>query len=533
LKRNGYFNYKMLLFGVDVLMAFTAYAIGARIGGFTYNLNGLWMNAVGLTIFSLITISFLFTFELYSYHRIFSPKLHLAQLAKAFVSGLLTILLIVVLYEWPQVLDNMFFVPLLFLFAVALLVLSRFLTDQLLNILRVLGLSFFATGIFSLMDAENVPAIITNGMTVPVGFLVCAALVIALRMFLVHVVFSIWMRRSFRRQVLIVGSNEAAEDFSNHIIKTNAPFWVRGIVGPQKGAGLNTTIPKLSLGELKRLPDIFSKTPVDELIVTDDNIEKPLLISMIDLCISAGVSVWFQPKLMPIIDIKILIDNFCGIHMIRLHTHRNVWFVNKLKHIVDALITLPAFLLQLPLLAFIAAAIKLDSKGPVFYKAKAIGKHEKPFDMYKFRSMQTESSHDIHKDYVTQLIKGEIDVDEKNEKPIKITDDPRVTRVGKILRKISLDELPQLINVLKGEMSLVGPRPCLPYEYEVYQNWHKKRTVVRPGITGLWQVAGRSSVAFDDMILLDLYYIYNHNLAMDFSALYETIYVVLGRKGAY
>jgi len=111
--------------------------------------------------------------------------------------------------------------------------------------------------------------------------------------------------------------------------------------------------------------------------------------------------------------------------------------------------------------------------------------------------------------------------------------DPRVTRVGRFLRKTSLDELPQLINVLKGDMSLVGPRPCLPYEWEIYKDWHKKRTAVRPGITGLWQVVGRSEVSFEDMILLDLYYIYNYRLELDFSILFETIFVVLKKKGAH
>ena len=383
------------------------------------------------------------------------------------------------------------------------------------------------------MDSENVPAVITNGTALLLGFLFCCVLVVVFRAFLVHVVFSVWMARNFRRQVLIVGSNTEAVDLSNHIIANNAPFWICGIVGPEKGPGLNTTIPKLSLGELNKLPDICSKTNIDELIVTDETIDKPLLVSLVDFCISAGVTVWFQPKLMPIIDIKLWIDNFCGIQMIRLNTNKNMWLVNKMKHTLDALIALPVFILLLPLFTLIALAIKLDSKGPVFYKAKVIGKNEKPFQMYKYRSMQIECSHDMHKDYVTRLIKGEIDVSNSQDNPIKITDDPRVTRVGKLLRKLSLDELPQLINVIKGEMSLVGPRPCLPYEYEVYQKWHKKRTMVRPGITGLWQVAGRSSVSFDDMILLDLYYIYNRNLEIDFSTLFETIFVVLRRKGAY
>ena len=145
--------------------------------------------------------------------------------------------------------------------------------------------------------------------------------------------------------------------------------------------------------------------------------------------------------------------------------------------------------------------------------------------------MKTEATSDIHKSFVTRLIRGEIGKDEKEEKPLKITDDPRITRVGKLLRKFSLDELPQLINVVKGDMSLVGPRPCLPYEYEVYEEWYKKRAAVRAGITGLWQVTGRSSVSFEDMVLLDLYYIYNRNIALDFNILFETLFVVVGKRG--
>jgi len=147
--------------------------------------------------------------------------------------------------------------------------------------------------------------------------------------------------------------------------------------------------------------------------------------------------------------------------------------------------------------------------------------------------MRTDTDSDIHKQFVTKLIKGEIGKEENEGKPLKITNDSRITRVGNILRKFSLDELPQLINVLKGEMSLVGPRPCLPYEYEVYEEWYKKRATVRAGITGLWQVTGRSSVSFEDMILLDLYYIYNRDLSLDLNILFETIFVVLGKRGAY
>jgi len=236
---------------------------------------------------------------------------------------------------------------------------------------------------------------------------------------------------------------------------------------------------------------------------------------------------------MPIIGMKLYIDNFCGLPMIRLCSQKNSWVFNKIKHGLDALITLLLFLLLLPLFMVIGISIKLSSPGPVFYRAKAIGKNGKQFIMYKFRSMKVENGCDVHKNYVTKLIKGEIRGEGDEGQAFKITDDPRITFVGKLLRKFSLDELPQLINVLKGDMSLVGPRPCLPYEFEVYKDWHKKRLSIRPGISGLWQIAGRSAVTFEDMVMLDLYYIYNRSVLMDMNVLYETFFAVVSKRGAY
>jgi len=254
----------------------------------------------------------------------------------------------------------------------------------------------------------------------------------------------------------------------------------------------------------------------------------------INICLSISSLVIISSLiLLKVVDSKLYIDNFCGLKMIRLCTQKNTWLFNKIKHGFDALFTLPVFLIQLPFFLYIALAIKMNSKGPVFYLAKAVGKNGKFFNMYKFRSMNVNNRSDRHKNYVTKLIKGEITNDGNNGQPLKLTDDSRVTPVGRMLRKYSLDELPQMINVLKGDMSLVGPRPCLPYEYEIYKEWHKKRTIVRPGLTGLWQVAGRSEVSFEDMILLDLYYIYNRTLLMDWNILFETIFVVLAKKGAY
>jgi exopolysaccharide biosynthesis polyprenyl glycosylphosphotransferase len=333
--------------------------------------------------------------------------------------------------------------------------------------------------------------------------------------------------------VMIAGSDQEAHLIADHILQHDAPFWIIGTVGSQNSCGLKNGLNKVCLGDIKRLPVIATQFKVDDIIITDENIDKPTLVAILDFCTTAGIDVWFPPKLLPIIDTKIRIDTFCGLPMIRLCSQKNNWLFNRVKHGLDTLIAMPLFVLQLPAFALIALLVKLESPGPIFYRARAIGKNGREFAMYKFRSMRTDADSKIHQEYVTKLIKGEIGNGDGNKAPLKITDDPRVTRVGRFLRKLSLDEMPQLINVIKGDMSLVGPRPCLPYEYEMYKDWYKKRTAVRAGITGLWQVAGRSEVSFEDMILLDLYYIYNRNLTLDLNILFETVFVVLGKKGAY
>lgn len=190
-----------------------------------------------------------------------------------------------------------------------------------------------------------------------------------------------------------------------------------------------------------------------------------------------------------------------------------------------------------PLFLILAILIRVSSPGPVFFRQERIGRQGKPFTLLKFRSMYVTEDSALHKEYVKQFITKK-DVQETNgdggEAIYKITDDPRITPVGKFLRKSSLDELPQLCNVLKGHMSLVGPRPPIRYEYEMYDTWHRRRLLeVKPGITGLWQVCARSSTTFDDMVRLDLQYVRDHSLWLDIKILLLTPWVVLRGKGAY
>jgi lipopolysaccharide/colanic/teichoic acid biosynthesis glycosyltransferase len=191
-----------------------------------------------------------------------------------------------------------------------------------------------------------------------------------------------------------------------------------------------------------------------------------------------------------------------------------------------------SFLVALsPLFLFIAALIKLTSKGPVFFRQQRIGRHGKEFTFVKFRSMYVNNDPAIHKEYIRRLIADEL---REGNGTYKITNDPRVTRFGRLLRKTSLDELPQFINVLKGEMSLVGPRPPIPYEFERYSLWHRRRIFeAKPGITGLWQIAGRSRTTFDEMVRMDLRYIRQQSLWLDLKILLRTPMAVLRGSGAY
>jgi exopolysaccharide biosynthesis polyprenyl glycosylphosphotransferase len=189
-----------------------------------------------------------------------------------------------------------------------------------------------------------------------------------------------------------------------------------------------------------------------------------------------------------------------------------------------------------PLLAIIALAIKLSSPGPALFRQKRIGQYGVPFTCLKFRSMHTGNDPRIHMDYVKQFIEGRVSADTcgTNGQVFKITHDPRLTKVGQFLRKTSLDELPQFLNVLRGDMSMVGPRPPIPYELENYDVWHRRRLLeVKPGITGLWQVAGRSRLPFDDMVRLDLRYATTWSLWLDLKILLRTPQAVFSGHGAY
>ena len=217
-------------------------------------------------------------------------------------------------------------------------------------------------------------------------------------------------------------------------------------------------------------------------------------------------------------------------------TTRYFSYSGRMKRVFDFLIAGLLILLSAPLMAVIAILIKKLNPGPVLFVQDRLGRDKKPFRFLKFRSMKHNSDDAIHRQFAAMFICGDDDgctSSNEGDQIFKLKQDPRVTGIGAWLRKTSIDELPQLFNVLRGDMSLVGPRPPIPYEIENYQLWHMERLKVVPGITGLWQVSGRSQVSFDEMVRLDIRYINNWSLLKDFAILLKTVPVVLRGTGGF
>jgi lipopolysaccharide/colanic/teichoic acid biosynthesis glycosyltransferase len=235
-------------------------------------------------------------------------------------------------------------------------------------------------------------------------------------------------------------------------------------------------------------------------------------------------------------ELSVASDEATGILPLPVAPPTRTWrdlFYETTKRAIDIVGSAAMLVVLAPVLLITAALVKLKSPGPVFFRQKRVGQMMKPFTMLKFRTMHVNADSRIHQEYVSSLINAKAAAPHGGDQVFKLTADPRVTPVGRILRKTSIDELPQLINVLRGEMSLVGPRPPLQYEVDQYQRWHCRRVLdAKPGLTGLWQVAGRSRTTFDDMVRLDLRYARTRSLWADIKILLATPGAVIAGKGA-
>ena len=262
----------------------------------------------------------------------------------------------------------------------------------------------------------------------------------------------------------------------------------------------------------------------DEVILNEGDFDEETVLEIVETSHRAGVRVRVAPKTTELLIERGEYVPGQGMPLFELRPPVLAGADWALKRAFDLAVSFFVVLIGLPLWLLISAAIKLDSRGPILYRDRRIGVREREFGMLKFRTMVEGAS------------EQQEELEQHNEAPgalFKIRSDPRVTRVGRLLRKLSLDELPQLLNVLRGEMSLVGPRPLPLRDYGLLDAWHRKRYLVLPGITGLWQISGRSNLTFDDLVRLDFYYIENWSIWLDISILIKTPNAILSRRGAY
>lgn len=325
--------------------------------------------------------------------------------------------------------------------------------------------------------------------------------------------------------VLVVGTNEIAKMILNRV-KSNPELGmrVRGIISDNPSDIGKNIFGFNVLGSISDIKSIIRDQNISKIIFAIPEADPSIMMKVIEECELEKVKFLFTPKILDIVASRINTDEISGFPLIAVNEIQLYGFKAFVKRSSDLILGSMLLILLLPVILIISILIKLDSKGPVLFWQNRVGKNGKIFKMFKFRSMFLGSD----ESYDSLKSKNEAD-----GHIFKIKNDPRLTNVGKILRKLSLDELPQIINVLRGEMSLVGPRPPLPREVENYNEWHKKRLRILPGITGLWQVSGRSELPFEDMVKLDLLYIENWSLWLDLKILFKTIPVVLMARGAY
>jgi len=319
-----------------------------------------------------------------------------------------------------------------------------------------------------------------------------------------------------KRKVLFVGLNKITDEL-NKVFKDDLRFEVIGEIGAE---------------EINNLNKIIENKKVDEIIQTKSDLSKTHAEDILDLCRENHIQYNFVPDIVQVQKTNIDISTPSGIPLISLKPTPLDGWGRVIKRIFDIIISLLALIFLSPVLLITAIAIKLDSRGSILFKylddgnrVKRVGQYGKLFNFYKFRSMKP-NTHNLR---YTKLAENNI---RKDSPMVKIKNDPRVTRVGKFIRKWSIDELPQLWNVLKGDMSLVGPRPHLPEEVEKYDKHHKFVLSLKPGISGLAQISGRSNLDFEKEIQLDTYYIENWSIWLDIKIILKTFKVVFSGKAA-
>jgi exopolysaccharide biosynthesis polyprenyl glycosylphosphotransferase len=332
-----------------------------------------------------------------------------------------------------------------------------------------------------------------------------------------------WLLRAagYRRRAVLVGTGKHIRDLAHALSdSTHAPVEVVGFLSPRAlpANGLR------ALGSLADLERVLDGERVDEVIIADPDFPQVDAVELVDQCHQRGVRVRLAPSTMEILIHRAEFVPGESVPLFELGPPVFEGVDFALKRTFDIVGATLLLVVLSPLLLAIVIAVRVSSRGPIVFRSLRRGIGQRPFACLKFRTMYGDAE------------ERQAEVEELNEASgalFKIRDDPRLTPVGRVLRRFSLDELPQLVNVLRGEMSLVGPRPLPERDYEMLEDWHRKRYLVLPGITGLWQVSGRSELDFDDLVNLDFIYLEHWSLALDLTILLKTVPAVISRRGAY
>jgi len=322
----------------------------------------------------------------------------------------------------------------------------------------------------------------------------------------------------YHRRAILVGSGKHIEAVAHALTDSGQRLELAGYISlnPRPDNGLR------SLGPIEELPAVLERTDVDEVIIADPDFPQDRAVELVDQCHRRGVTV--APSTMEILthQAELVPGQSVPLFELRPPVFEGIDFaVKRTFDVVGATLVLVALS---PLLFASAVLVKLTSRGPLLYRSRRNGIGGVPFDCFKFRTMRTDADQ----------MQAELEELNEADGPLfKIRDDPRLTPVGGMLRRFSIDELPQLVNVLRGEMSIVGPRPLPQRDFERLEEWHKKRYLVLPGITGLWQVSGRSELDFDDLVRLDFLYLERWSVFLDLTIILKTLPAVLKGKGAF
>ncbi|MBC8478263.1 sugar transferase [bacterium] len=338
-------------------------------------------------------------------------------------------------------------------------------------------------------------------------------------------------QRLLRRSSLIVGFGEQAKKIATTIMDDKEiGKQLIGFIDNEAPVGTRIFSTFFNLGTTRELADIARDYQVDEIIIASEELSHEEMLELIDLCHTIGLPVQVSAPLYQVISDRTQVEVFNDIPAVQFSNPQIAPWYRIYKRVFDFCGALLGILLFSPFWLVLVLLIKLDTRGPVLFKQQRIGKEGKPFPFFKFRSMRLDNVDTAHRDFVREFMENSETGENKTQ---KLQSDPRVTRIGAFMRKHSLDELPQFINVLRGEMSLVGPRPCLPWEWDKYEEWQKRRLSLQPGCTGLWQVSGRSEVGFKDMVVLDLYYTENASPWFDLQLILKTIPAMLFGRGGH